>query len=60
MLLGADMIDASLTPATADERWKFSIYGRNLLNEATIGGDTQLPTAFGGIGASFSPLNKDA
>lgn len=57
-VLGADMIDASLTLATADSRWKFSVYGRNLLNEATIGGDTQLPTAFGGVGASFSPLNK--
>jgi len=57
-LQGADMLDASLTLATSDKRWKFSIYGRNLLNEATIGSDVQLPAAFGGVGASFSPLNK--
>ncbi|KGB56300.1 TonB-dependent receptor precursor [Sphingopyxis sp. LC81] len=57
-LQGADMLDASLTLATADTHWKFSIYGRNLLNEATIGADLQLPAAFGGVGASFSPLNK--
>ncbi|MGN7930728.1 TonB-dependent receptor [Sphingopyxis sp. 22461] len=57
-LQGADMLDASLTLATADNHWKFSIYGRNLLNEATIGSDVQLPAAFGGVGASFSPLNK--
>lgn len=57
-LQGADMLDASLTFATANKTWRFSIYGRNLLNEVTIGGDTPLPTAFGGAGASLSPLNK--
>lgn len=57
-LIGADMLDASLTIATAGNSWRFSIYARNLLDEATFGGDTQLPTAFGGVGASFSPLNK--
>ncbi|GAC1577448.1 MAG: TonB-dependent receptor [Sphingomicrobium sp.] len=57
-LQGADMLDASLTFATANKTWRFSIYGRNLLNEVTIGGDTPLPAAFGGAGASLSPLNK--
>lgn len=58
LLLGADMLDASLTIATSDAGWRVSGYARNLLKEATFGGDTQLPTAFGGVGASFSPLNK--
>ena len=57
-LQGADMLDTSLTLTTADSHWRFSIYGRNLLNEVTIGGDTLLPAAFGGVGASLSPLNK--
>ncbi|MDO9370958.1 MAG: TonB-dependent receptor [Sphingopyxis sp.] len=55
---GADMVDASVTLATANDRWRFSAYARNLLNEVTIGNDTQLPAAFGGTGASFSPLNR--
>lgn len=54
----ADMLDASVTLATADNGWRFSAYARNLLNEVTIGNDTQLPAAFGGAGASFSPLNR--
>lgn len=54
----ADMLDASLTYTTADRAWRFSIYGRNLLNEVTYGGDTPLSAAFGGVGASLSPLNK--
>jgi iron complex outermembrane receptor protein len=58
VLQGADMLDASVTLATIDKHWKFSIYGRNLLNQVTLGGDTLLPSAFGGVGASFSPLNK--
>jgi len=55
---GADMLDASVTLATSDNGWRFSAYARNLLNEVTIGNDTQLPAAFGGAGASFSPLNR--
>ncbi len=67
----ADMLDASFGfSPQATESWVFSIYGRNLLSEATQGGDTQLPPTvatipgfpfagpFGGTGASFSPLNK--
>ena len=52
------MLDASLTYTTTDRVWRVSIYGRNLLNEVTYGGDTPLSTAFGGVGASLSPLNK--
>jgi iron complex outermembrane receptor protein len=45
----------------------FTVYGTNLLDEATFGGDTQLPNspAFGGgtppgsrPPPTFSPLNK--
>lgn len=55
----ADMLDASFTfePASS-ENWSFSIYGRNLLSEVQHGNDTQLPSSFGGPGASFSPLAK--
>jgi len=54
----ADILGASIGLTTADGRWRVAAYGKNLLNEVTEGGDTQLPTAFGGVGASFSPLNK--
>jgi iron complex outermembrane receptor protein len=57
-LQGANMLDASLTLTTQDRKLRLSIYGRNLLDEVTIGGDTILPATFGGAGASFSPLNK--
>ena len=54
ILQGADIIDASV--ALNLGRATLSIYGQNLLNEVTHGGETQLTT---GIGAgSFAPLNK--
>ncbi|WP_188643544.1 TonB-dependent receptor [Tsuneonella deserti] len=53
----SEILDASLTLATGNH-WRFSAYGRNLLNEVTIGGDTPLPVSFGGAGASLSPLNR--
>ncbi|MDZ4691486.1 TonB-dependent receptor [Terricaulis sp.] len=62
-LAEADMIDANLTYAPASGRWRISLYGENLLDEATWGGDTVLPStaAFGFSGGerpTFSPLNK--
>ncbi len=48
----ADIIDADLSLTTMEGRVRLSIYGRNLLNEVTAGGDTLTP--FG----TFSPLNK--
>jgi len=57
-LNAADILDASLSISTPDQRWRLSVYGKNMLNDVTEGGDTQLPAAFGGVGASFSPLNK--
>ncbi|MBC7769456.1 MAG: TonB-dependent receptor [Phycisphaerales bacterium] len=63
-LAEADMIGANLSFAPADGRWRVSLYGENLLDEATWGGDTVLPStaAFGftpgGERPTFSPLNK--
>lgn len=68
-LRAADMFDASLGLTFMDDRLKLSVFGRNLKDESTIGGDTQLPAtfpgsptfalpAFQGTGATFSPLNK--
>ncbi len=59
----ADIIDADLSLTTMEERVQFSIYGRNLLNEVTHGGDTILPfppspPAPAGVLSTFSPLNK--
>ena len=52
------MLDASLTFAGNGNRYRLSVYGRNLLNQVTFGGDTPLPVAFGGPGASLSPLSR--
>jgi iron complex outermembrane receptor protein len=52
----ADVLDASLAWTTRNDQLTFSVYGRNLLDEAWAGGDTQLP--FPAPGSSFSPLNR--
>jgi iron complex outermembrane recepter protein len=59
-LNAADILDASIGLRLMDERLRVSLFGRNLLNEVTEGNDTQLPNtpAFGGVGATYSPLNK--
>jgi iron complex outermembrane receptor protein len=63
----ANILDANLTYTPARGPASFAVYGTNLLNEVTFGGDTQLPDApaFGGDGPAgprppptFSPLNK--
>lgn len=63
----ADIFDANVTLSPNDGPWAFSIYGTNLTDEVTFGGDTQLPDSitFGGDGPAgplppptFSPLNK--
>jgi iron complex outermembrane receptor protein len=58
-----ERVDANFTWLPANRSFAFSIYGTNLLNKVTYGGDTILPNApiFGGIGnglPTFSPLNK--
>lgn len=63
-LQGADMVDANLSLAFGDSGASISVYGKNLLNVTTVGGDTQLPAEFGpfpfnpGVNSTFSPLNK--
>lgn len=53
----ANMVDATISLSPNSEAWTVSIYGKNLRDEATEGGDTQLP--FGALGVTtFSPLNK--
>lgn len=63
VLAEADMVDARLAFTPAGQGWSLALYGENLLDEATWGGDTVLPAtaAFGFSGGerpSFSPLNK--
>ncbi len=52
------MLDAGVDFNSNDGHWIFSLYGRNLLDEANHGGDTQLPDAIAGFptGGTFSPL----
>ncbi len=54
-LNGADILDLNLS-LTTENNVTVSLYGKNLLNEVTHGGDTQLPATLGG--GSFAPLNK--
>lgn len=58
-----DFVDANVAYAPEGAGWRLALYGMNLLNEASWGGDTTLPStaAFGYSGAerpTFSPLNK--
>lgn len=55
LLNPADMLGANLAFTTVDGRWKFSIYGNNLLDEATQGTEAPLPFF---AGSTFSSLNK--
>lgn len=56
ILQGADIIDLSFALRTFNDQATISLYGQNLTNEVTHGGETQLPTSLGG--GSFAPLNK--
>ncbi len=68
-LRAADMFDANIIVDLMDGRLSLSAFGKNLKDEVTIGGDTQLPANFpggpaffypplAGPKATFSPLNK--
>lgn len=64
-LNAANLLDASFIFAPSRGAATLAIYGTNLLDEVTFGGDTQLPNsaAFGGglsgrPAPTFSPLNK--
>jgi iron complex outermembrane receptor protein len=51
----ADMFNARIGVGFMEDRLLFSVFGKNLKDQMTFGGDTQLPFF---PGASFSPLNK--
>lgn len=68
-LAEVDFVDANFTFTPDGGNWSLAVYGDNLTDEATWGGDTQLPDApgFGGDGPNppgvlppptFSPLNE--
>jgi iron complex outermembrane receptor protein len=61
-LLSQKILDFGLDYATANQRWVFSLYARNLLDSVNHGGDTQLPPLIGPVptGGTFSPLVKGA
>ncbi|HEX5764866.1 MAG TPA: TonB-dependent receptor [Woeseiaceae bacterium] len=65
----SDMFNANISLGFMDDRLTVSAFGKNLKDEVTIGGDTQLPPNFpggpafpvpslAGPQATFSPLNK--
>jgi iron complex outermembrane recepter protein len=65
----SDMFSANVSLGFMDDRLTVSAFGKNLTDEVTIGGDTQLPANFpggpafpvpslAGPKATFSPLNK--
>ena len=53
-----EIVDVGIDLRTNSGQWVFSLYGRNLLDEVSFGGDTQLPTSLSGVplGGTFSPL----
>lgn len=68
-LRAADMFDVNVSLGLMEDQLTVSAFGRNLKDEVTIGGDTQLPANFpggplfpvpglNGPAATFSPLNK--
>ena len=65
-LTDADIWDANFTYRPDQGNWTLAVYGDNLTDEATWGGDTILPDSplFGGDGVlgnappTFSPLNE--
>ncbi|HYD88784.1 MAG TPA: TonB-dependent receptor [Vitreimonas sp.] len=62
-LAEADIVDLNFTFTPGEGDWSFAVYGNNLTNDVTWGGDTVLPNLpwFGGVGAptnTFSPLNE--
>ncbi len=54
------ILDAGIDFRSADGKWSFGIFGKNLTDEVKFGGDTQLPSLLGPLplGGTFSPLSK--
>jgi iron complex outermembrane receptor protein len=59
-LLAQDIVDFGFDFRPTGDRWVASIYGRNMLNSVSHGGDTQLPNFLGPVptGGTFAPLAK--
>jgi iron complex outermembrane receptor protein len=62
-LAEADIFDANFSFTPTGGNWTLSVYGENLTDEVTWGGDTILPSSivFGYVGGerpTFSPLNE--
>ena len=59
-ILSQKILDASLDFHSENERWVFSVYGKNLLNEVKHGGDSLLPTMLGPVplGGAYGALAK--
>ncbi|SHE87207.1 iron complex outermembrane recepter protein [Microbulbifer donghaiensis] len=58
MLSAADMLDISFGFTPDSGNYRLALFGKNMLDEVTEGNNTQLPATLGGLGASFTPLNK--
>jgi len=58
MLSEVDMLDFSIGFAPDAGNYRLALFGRNMLDEVSEGNNTQLPPTLGGVGASFTPLNK--
>lgn len=52
--------DAGIDFYSANGKWQFGLFGKNLTDEVKHGGDTQLPAMLGPVplGGTFSPLAK--
>ena len=62
-LAEADIVDANISYTPGGGHWSFALYGENLTDDPTWGGDTVLPSTAsfgfsGGERPTFSPLNK--
>lgn len=55
LLSAGDIVDINFAFETDDRRWKFSLYGNNLLNDQTEGNVSPLPFF---AGSTFSSINK--
>ncbi|WP_445362167.1 TonB-dependent receptor [Microbulbifer sp. ANSA003] len=58
MLSEVEMLDFSIGFTPDSGQYTVSVFGKNMLDEVNEANDTQLPVKLGGIGASFTPLNK--
>lgn len=53
-----NMLDMSFGFTPADGNYRLALFGKNLRNQVSEGNNTELPDAFGGPNATFTPLNK--